>query len=150
MSNTRVTRISAFAFVTFAIACAVGGTSFAQYPDVQQEEAQAQAAKGEKPAGAHAQHGTGSPDAKDSPSSQAFDIAVQRMHEEMAIEYSGNADIDFVRGMIAHHRGAVEMAKVVQQYGKDPELKKLAADIISAQQREIEFMEQWLEKNVRK
>jgi uncharacterized protein (DUF305 family) len=150
MLNTRLICVGAFAVITFAMSCALGGISFAQYPDVQQEEAQAQAAKGEKPVSPHAHHGATSTDVKNSPSSQAFEIAMQRMHEEMAIAYSGDADVDFVRGMIPHHRGAVEMAKVVQQYGKDPELKKLAEEIISAQEREIEFMEQWLEKNAKK
>lgn len=56
-------------------------------------------------------------------------------------------DTAFVRGMIPHHQGAVEMAKIQLKYGKDPELKKMAQDIIEAQDKEIKFMEEWLKKN---
>jgi uncharacterized protein (DUF305 family) len=71
------------------------------------------------------------------------------MHAAMTITYTGNADVDFARGMIPHHKGAVEMAKVVLQYGKDPQLRKLARDIIKAQDTEIAFMQRWLKKNVK-
>ena len=58
-------------------------------------------------------------------------------------------DVAFVRGMIPHHQGAIDMAKVVLQYGKDPQLKKWANDVIREQQREIGEMEEWLKKNAR-
>ena len=45
--------------------------------------------------------------------------------------------------MIPHHQGAIDMAKVELKYGKDPELKKLAQDIIDAQEKEISFMKDW-------
>ncbi|MBZ5760489.1 MULTISPECIES: CopM family metallochaperone [Rhizobium] len=79
-----------------------------------------------------------------SPSSQAFAAANAKMHKDMGLTYSGNADADFVRGMIPHHQGAIEMAKVELQYGKDPELRKLAKGVIEAQQKEIKEMEAWL------
>jgi uncharacterized protein (DUF305 family) len=82
-----------------------------------------------------------------SPSSRAFAKANATMHKDMAIKYSGDADADFVRGMIPHHQGAIDMAKVELQYGKDPELKKMAEDIIKAQEAEIETMKAWLKKN---
>ena len=58
-------------------------------------------------------------------------------------------DVAFVRGMIPHHQGAIDMAKVVLQYGKDPQTKKWANDVIREQQREIGEMEEWLKKNAR-
>jgi uncharacterized protein (DUF305 family) len=45
------------------------------------------------------------------------------MHRDMAISFTGNADIDFVRGMIPHHQGATDMARVVLQFGKDEQTK---------------------------
>ena len=41
------------------------------------------------------------------------------------------------------------MARVVLQYGKDPQVKKWANDVIREQQREIGEMEEWLKKNAR-
>jgi uncharacterized protein (DUF305 family) len=46
--------------------------------------------------------------------------------------------------MIPHHQGAVDMAKVELAFGKDPEMRKLAENIVSSRQKEIEFMEAWL------
>jgi uncharacterized protein (DUF305 family) len=78
------------------------------------------------------------------PSSKAFAEANARMHEAMDIAYTGNADVDFVRGMIAHHQGAIDMAKVELEHGKDEAIRKLAEDIIKAQEGEIKMMKEWL------
>lgn len=83
----------------------------------------------------------------DSPASKAFAEANARMHKDMAVPLTGNADVDFVRGMIPHHQGAIDMAKIVLEHGKDPEIRKLAEDVIKAQEGEIAMMKEWLEKN---
>ena len=79
-----------------------------------------------------------------SPSSHAFAEANSKMHKDMMIDYSGDADTDFVRGMIAHHQGAIDMAKVELQYGKDAEMRKLAEGVIKAQEADISEMQAWL------
>lgn len=81
-----------------------------------------------------------------SASSKAFAAANMKMHKEMDIVFTGDADADFVKGMIPHHQGAVDMAKIVLEHGKDAEVKKLAQEIIKAQETEIAWMREWLRK----
>lgn len=82
-----------------------------------------------------------------SPSSKAFAEANAKMHKDMAVPLTGNADVDFVQGMIPHHQGAIDMAKIVLEHGKDPEIRKLAEEVIKAQEGEIAMMKEWLAKN---
>ena len=95
----------------------------------------------------HSMMEAATPKGDQGPSSQAFAETNARMHAGMDIEFSGNADVDFARGMIAHHQGAIDMAKIELEYGKDPEMRKLAEEVIKAQEAEIEMMKAWLEKN---
>lgn len=83
------------------------------------------------------------------PSSQAFTEANDRMHKDMMIKLSGDTDVDFVRSMIPHHQGAIDMAKIELQYGKDPEIRKLAEGVIKAQEAEIAEMNAWLKAHAK-
>lgn len=80
-------------------------------------------------------------------SAQAYQESMQRMHADMNIVYSGDADVDFVRGMIPHHQAAVEMAQIQLKYGKDPVLRQLSEEIIAAQAREIKLLQDWLQQH---
>ena len=83
----------------------------------------------------------------DSESTKAYKQADMDMMHGMAVEYTGNPDVDFRLKMIPHHQGAIDMAKVALQYATDPSTKAMAEAIIAAQEKEIAEMQAWLEKN---
>jgi uncharacterized protein (DUF305 family) len=72
---------------------------------------------------------------------------VENMHKEMDIDLTGDPDVDFVKLMIPHHQSAIEMAQLVLKYGKDPEIRAIAEDVIREQEREIAELQEWLKKN---
>ena len=76
---------------------------------------------------------------------------MDQMNQDMmaAAQYK-DPDVAFAAGMLPHHIGAVKMAEVELKYGKDPEMRKLAEDIINAQQAEIEQMQKWLKAHNKK
>ena len=63
-----------------------------------------------------------------------------------AVARSGNSDVDFVRLMLPHHQAAIDMAKTQLLYGKDPQIRRLAQEIITDQQLEVEVMRLWLKR----
>jgi uncharacterized protein (DUF305 family) len=80
-------------------------------------------------------------------SAKGNEQAMGTMMKNMAVPYTGDADADFLKSMIPHHQGAIDMAKVALQFAKDPEVLKLAQDVVTAQESEIAFMTGWLAKN---
>ncbi len=86
------------------------------------------------------------PQGDSGPSSQALNGLLAKMNAEMALPFSGNADVDFVKRMIPHHQGAVDMAKVVLAFGKDAGVRKVAEDVIKTNEAEIATMQEWLKK----
>ena len=73
--------------------------------------------------------------------------SMNRMHAAMSsAKPSADSDADFVALMLPHHQAAIEMAKTQLLYGKDPQMRRLAQEIITDQQLEIELMQRWLEQ----
>jgi uncharacterized protein (DUF305 family) len=97
----------------------------------------------------HSQHGAAQPaaTAELSEASKAFEAAMQKMHSGMTVPYTNDVDVDFVRGMVPHHQGAIDQAEILLKYSKNLRLKRLAGGIIAAQRREIRFMQNWLKEH---
>lgn len=91
------------------------------------------------------------PMSTDSAMQQELMQGMNQMNQDMmaAAQYK-DPDVAFAAGMLPHHIGAVKMAEVELKYGKDPEMRKLAEDIINAQQAEIEQMQKWLKAHNKK
>ena len=81
------------------------------------------------------------------PAWTAMNATMEKMHAAMAaVEPSGNSDVNFVRLMLPHHQAAIEMAKTQLLYGKDPQMRRLAQEIVTDQQSEIQLMQLWLKQ----
>lgn len=91
-------------------------------------------------------HGRGALPPTPSPDyQQEMDAGMAVMMEAMhAPGYSGNPDVDFLAMMVPHHQGAVDMARLVLQHGRDPVTRQLAEEIIAGQTIEIDSMQRRL------
>lgn len=63
---------------------------------------------------------------------------------DMAMNTNGDPDTDFLKAMIPHHEGAIDMARQELAAGTDPQVRQLAKDIIAAQESEIRLMKAWI------
>jgi uncharacterized protein (DUF305 family) len=92
----------------------------------------------------HSPHGN---DAAESDWSELHS-SMEKMQVAMApVEPSGNSDVDFVRLMLPHHQAAIDMAEAQLLHGADPQMRRLAQEIITDQRSEIELMQLWLKQH---
>ena len=76
-----------------------------------------------------------------------YHAAMEKMNREMAAEApSGNADRDFASMMAKHHQAAIDMARVELEHGRDPEMRKVAEEVVQKQQQEIAQLRTWLSR----
>jgi len=92
----------------------------------------------------HATHGM---PASGNPVFDEFRQANEKMHKDMDVSLTGDADRNFARSMIPHHQGAIDMARIALKHGKDPEIRKLAEAVVSAQESEIAKLKEWLARH---
>ncbi len=85
------------------------------------------------------------PATSDPASTAGYKASMMKMMHAMPA-FSGDADVDFMKQMRPHHQAAIDMAKVVLANGKDADTKKLAQEIIAAQEKEIAIIDAWLKK----
>ena len=70
-------------------------------------------------------------------------MSMNDMSEDLKNRSGDDFDENFVAMMIAHHRGAIDMARLAEIRATHDEVKRLSKDIITAQTKEIEDMKQW-------
>lgn len=81
------------------------------------------------------------------PAWSEFMKSMDKMHGSMtSVTPSGDVDVDFVDLMLSHHQAAIDMAKTELAHGKDPQMRRLAQEIITDQQSEIDLMQLWLKR----
>lgn len=83
------------------------------------------------------------------PATKAYAASMDRMMAAMDTKPTGDPDKDFVSMMMPHHQGAIDMARVELQYGRDPVLRAMAEDVVKAQEKEIAAMKAWQARNGR-
>ncbi|MGH8810957.1 MAG: DUF305 domain-containing protein [Advenella sp.] len=91
-------------------------------------------------AGGHAHMNTGQ-------APKDMHASMMNMQQQMdSVKASGDTDYDFAVMMRIHHQGAVDMAQMELDKGKDPQLQAMAKEIIAAQKKEIAQFDQWIEQ----
>jgi uncharacterized protein (DUF305 family) len=74
--------------------------------------------------------------------------SMEKMQADMSSgKSSGDTDVDFAGLMLPHHQAAIDMAKTELMYGKDPQMRRLAQEIITDQQSESALMQLWLKQH---
>ena len=82
------------------------------------------------------------------PASRAYMESMRKMNQGMMGKpLSGDADRDFATMMMSHHQGAIDMARVELEHGKDPEIKAMAQKVIGDRSREVNELQDWLNRH---
>ena len=118
------------------VALAASGLAYAQSQIVKGDSEHAMTQN------SHANHPAPVPSGN--PAVRAYQEANDRMHADMTIDFTGDADVDFMRAMIAHHEGEIALARIQLQHGSDKDARGLAQDLIRARDTEILRMRLWL------
>ncbi len=89
-----------------------------------------------------------SPKSEENQNANMANVATEMAHDHSSMQSSPDADkapydLQFLDTMIAHHQGAIDMAKPAAEKSQNEEFKKFAANIISAQEKEIVQMKTW-------
>ena len=97
------------------------------------------------PRSSGSRHMQGGPATAGQTATQAYEAAMEQMHGPMmqGVRHP-DPDVAFVLGMLPHHQGAVDMARIQLRHGTDPHVRHLAEEVIAAQEREIREMKAWL------
>ena len=66
------------------------------------------------------------------------------MVHNMDMMHMADTEEQFITNMIPHHQEAIDSAKTILAKSTNPDMKKLAQDIVDAQTKEIAQMEGWL------
>ena len=77
---------------------------------------------------------------------QDDDMNMSEMASMLKGKTGDDFDKAFISGMIVHHQGAIDMAKLASDNAKHDEVKTLANDILTTQQKEIDMMKSWQTK----
>ena len=87
-------------------------------------------------------------DCNEGSSWSALTNSLMKMHAAMSsVKSTGNSDADFAALMLPHHQAAIDMAEAELLNGKDPQMRRLAQEVITDQQSEIELMQLWLKQH---
>ena len=87
----------------------------------------------------------------DAPYWEGLMDSMTRMHAAMSsMGPSADPDTDFVALMLPHHQAAIDMARIELTFGKDPQLRRLAQEIVTDQESEIQLMRLWEKTHLRK
>lgn len=98
---------------------------------------------------AYPQHShSDSQEASGSPAWSELQRSMESMHEALSsLKSTGDNDEDFVRLMLPHHQAAIDMAKAELTHGQNPQMRRLAQEIITDQESEIQLMQLWLRQH---